>query len=160
MDEQVGRVLDELDALGLRDSTVIVFTSDHGYHLGDHGFWQKSNLHEEVVRVPLIVSSPSITSARTKSLAELVDIYPTVSELVGLTVPGDVQGKSLVPVLRDPTKSVRPAALSLNNGYSLRTPNWQYIRYRDGSSELYDICLLYTSPSPRDATLSRMPSSA
>lgn len=139
MDEQVGRVLDELDALGLRESTVVVFTSDHGYHLGDHGFWQKSNLHEQVVRVPLIIRGPSVTAGTTKSFAELVDVYPTLSELVGLRIPTEVQGKSLVPVLHDPTKSVRPAALSLNKGYSLRTPNWQYIRYQDGSRELYDM---------------------
>ena len=77
MDEQVGRLLDELDALSLRDSTAVVFASDHGYHLGEHTFWQKSNLHEEVTRVPLIVSAPGFEPGRSKSIVELVDIYPT-----------------------------------------------------------------------------------
>ena len=74
MDEQLGRVLDELDRLGLRDSTTIAFTTDHGYHLGEHGFWQKANLHEEVVRVPLIVSAPEIKPCRPSSFVELVDL--------------------------------------------------------------------------------------
>ena len=84
MDDQVGRVLDELDRLGLREDTVVVFTSDHGYHLGEHTFWQKSNLHEEVTRVPLIISAPGHDAGESHSLVELMDIYPTVSELVGL----------------------------------------------------------------------------
>ena len=100
MDEQVGRVLDELDRLGLRESTAVVFTSDHGYHLGEHDFWQKSNLHEEVLRVPLVMSVPGYDAGRTESVVELMDIYPTLSELVGLEVPAGVQGVSLVPILR------------------------------------------------------------
>ena len=87
MDEQVGRILEELDRLGLRDNTVVVFTSDHGYHLGEHDFWLKANLHEEVTHVPLIVSAPGRKSGRAATFAELVDIYPTVSELAGLPIP-------------------------------------------------------------------------
>jgi iduronate 2-sulfatase len=139
MDAQVGRILDELEQLGLRDSTAIVFCSDHGYHLGEHGFWQKSNLHEEVTRVPLIISVPGMKPGRSKSLAELVDIFPTLSELAGLKVPDEVQGKSLVPVLADPKATVRDGALSLNKGYSLRTADWAYMKYNDGSNELYDM---------------------
>lgn len=139
MDAQVGRILDELERLGLRDSTAIVFTSDHGYHLGEHGFWQKANLHEEVTRVPLIVSVPGIASSRSRSIAELVDLYPTLSELAGLEIPKDVQGRSLVPVLKDPTATVRDGALSFKNGASLRTSDWAYMRYNDGSTELYDM---------------------
>ena len=79
MDAQVGRILDELDRLGLRESTAVVFTSDHGYHLGEHGFWQKSNLHEEVTRVPLIIDAPGYSSGRSRALAELMDIYQSSS---------------------------------------------------------------------------------
>ncbi len=139
MDAQVGRILDELERLGLRDSTAVVFTSDHGYHLGEHGFWQKANLHEEVTRVPLIVSVPGIASGRSRSIAELVDLYPTLSELAGLEIPKDAQGRSLVPVLKDPSATVRDEALSFKNGAALRTSDWAYMKYNDGSAELYDM---------------------
>jgi len=93
MDRQVGRVLDELERLGLRETTAVVFTTDHGYHLGEHGFWQKMNLHEEVVRVPLVVSVPGMKPGRSKSFVELVDIFPTCTELLGAPTPSTVQGK-------------------------------------------------------------------
>ncbi len=139
MDEQVGRVLDQLDRLGLRENTAIVFTSDHGYHLGEHGFWQKSNLHEEVLRVPLIMSVPGYSPGRSDSIVELVDIYPTLSDLAGLQTPPAVQGDSLVPVLRDPSAAVKEGALSFNKGHSFRVPDWHYMRYTDGTQELYDM---------------------
>ena len=139
MDDQVGRVIDELDRLGLRESTAIVFTSDHGYHLGEHGFWQKSNLHEEVLRVPLIMSVPGRQPGRSDSIVELVDIYPTLSQLAGLDIPKSVQGKSLIPVLQDPDATVKDGALSFNKGHSLRTPKWHFMRYNDGSKELYNM---------------------
>ncbi|NND98112.1 MAG: sulfatase [Pirellulaceae bacterium] len=137
MDHQVGRVINELDRLGLRENTAIVFTSDHGYHLGEHGFWQKSNLHEQVLRVPLIISVPDHPRGRSDSIVELVDIYPTLSQLAGLDPPTDVQGNSLVKILHDPTVIVKKAALSFNRGHSLRTDKWHYMRYTDGTSELY-----------------------
>lgn len=139
MDEQVGRILDELDRLGLRESTAIVFTSDHGYHLGEHGFWLKSNLHEDVLRVPLIVSVPGMKPGRTASLAELVDIFPTLSDLAGLQIPEAVQGSSLVPILKDPAAIVKTGALSLHSGHCLRTADWAYMRHRDKTEELYDM---------------------
>lgn len=139
MDAQVGKILRELERLGLRDSTAIVFCSDHGYHLGEHGFWQKSNLHEEVTRVPLILSVPGMKPGRTKSLVELVDIFPTLADLAGSGLPEGVQGKSLVPVLNDNSATVRQGALSLNRGYSLRTSDWSYMRYSNGSTELYNM---------------------
>ncbi len=139
MDEQVGRVINELDQLGLRDSTAVVFTSDHGYHLGEHGFWQKSNLHEEVLRVPLIMSVPGFQAGRTESIVELVDIYPTLSQLAGLPIPAEVQGVSLLPILKDHHAAVKQSAISFNRGYSLRSPDWHYMRYDDGTEELYDM---------------------
>jgi len=142
MDVQVGRVIDELERLGLRESTAIVFTTDHGYHLGEHGFWQKANMHEEVVRVPLIVSVPRLKPGRTASLVELVDFYPTCVELLGLPVPKSLQGKSLVPILEDPAASVRDTALSINiraPGGALRAANWTYVEYGGKGEELYDM---------------------
>ena len=146
MDIQVGRILDELDQAGLRDSTAIVFCSDHGYHLGEHGFWQKSNFHEEVTRVPLIIASPRMPSGRTQSLVELVDIFPTLTDLTHMKTPSDIQGKSLVPILEDPSQSVRTSALSLhhkgeanNLGQAIRTPKWAFMHYKDGTEELYNM---------------------
>ncbi len=140
MDEQVGRILDELDRLGLREKTAIVFTSDHGYHLGEHTFWQKSNLHEEVTRVPLIISLPGHEAGRSKSLVELVDLFPTLSAAAGLKTPEGLHGTSLLPILRDPAAKVKESALSIHSsGTSMRTANWTYTRYKDGSEELYDM---------------------
>ncbi|MFL3656759.1 MAG: sulfatase [Opitutales bacterium] len=141
MDEQVGCIIDELERQGLRDKTAIVFTSDHGYHLGEHHFWQKSNLHEEALRVPLIVSVPGIKAGRTEAITELMDLYPTFSELAGLeNLPEHVQGKSLVPVLEDTSASVREAAFTTgNSGYALRSNEWSYIRYNDDTEELYNM---------------------
>ena len=139
MDTQVGRILEQLDGLGLRESTAVVFTSDHGYHLGDHGFWQKSNLHEQVLRVPLVIDAPGYEPGRSESIVELVDLFPTLAELVDLDIPDSVQGESLVPVLENPEHSVKQHALSFHQGHSLRTTNWHYMRYRDGTRELYDM---------------------
>jgi len=140
MDEQLGKVLDELDRLGLREETAVVFTSDHGYHLGEHTFWQKSNLHEESTRVPLIISAPGFEAGRNDSLVELVDIYPTICELTGMEIPEMAEGTSLVPILKDTTQEVKDAAVSfVKNGKSWRLDDWAYMRYQDGSEELYDM---------------------
>lgn len=140
MDEQLGKVLDELEKQGLRDSTAIVFTSDHGYHLGEHTFWQKSDLHEEVTRVPLIISVPGMKPGRTDSIVELIDLYPTLCDLTGVAIPESAQGSSLVPILENPEAEVKEAALSIaKKGRSLRSSDWAYMRYQDGSEELYDM---------------------
>ena len=140
MDQQVGRILDELDRLELADSTAVVFTSDHGYHLGDHTFWQKANLHEQVTRVPLIIAAPGTKPGRSRSIVQLVDLFPTLCELTGAPVPEGVEGKSLVPVLRDPAASVHEAAFSYTGAHrALRSKRWAYMRYADGSEELYDM---------------------
>ena len=139
MDEQVGRIIAELDRLGLRENTAVVFTSDHGYHLGEHTFWQKSTLHEEVARVPLIFSVPGFDAGRSDSIVELMDMYPTLSELAGLEIPETVQGKSLVPALSNPSAKVRSAALTHDSGYGLRGEDFSYFRYNDNSEELYDM---------------------
>ena len=115
-------------------------TSDHGYHLGEHTFWQKSNLHEEVLRVPLLISRPGDKAGRSKALVELVDLFPTLSRLAGLQTPKGLQGTSLVPILNDPAARVKESALSIHGGgISMRTANWTYTRYKDDSEELYDM---------------------
>ena len=148
MDAQVGRVLDALDRLGLADRTIVVFTSDHGYHLYDHGLWQKQSLFERSARVPLIVSAPGKAgnSRRTGALAELVDLYPTLAELSGLPAPGYLEGASLAPVLGDPARTVKDAAFTQvrrgdTNGYSIRTDRWRFTSWDEGrqGEQLYDM---------------------
>lgn len=139
MDEQVGRIIDELDRLGLRESTAIVFLSDHGYHLGEHTFWQKSNLHEEVTRVPLIVSVPGMKPGNTNAITELIDIYPSLTDILRISKPTKVQGTSFVPVLKTPLTSVKKEALSFHRGIAVRSDHFAYMQYTDGNEELYDM---------------------
>jgi len=139
MDEQVGRILDELDRQNLRNSTAVVFTSDHGYHLGDHTFWLKNNLHEQVTRVPLIISAPGIKPGRTNAITELVDLYPTFCELTSLSTPEGLHGTSLLSVLKNPRAKGKTGAISFSRGASWRTDSWAYMRYTDDTEELYDM---------------------
>ncbi|MEK6234574.1 MAG: sulfatase-like hydrolase/transferase, partial [Planctomycetales bacterium] len=140
---QVGLILDALDELKLRDDTVVVFTSDHGYHMGEHGHWQKTTLFDNAARVPLIISAPGRASgARTKCLAEMTDLYPTLAELCGLKAPSGLSGVSLVPALKDAAATPRTAALTqYGTGYSIRTARYRYTEWgKDGAdgNELYD----------------------
>jgi arylsulfatase A-like enzyme len=144
MDAQVGVVLDALDRLGLSDNTVVVFTSDHGYHLGDHGLWQKMSAFERSARVPLIVAAPGTKArgAAARGLAELVDLYPTLADLAGLKSRSPVDGVSLAPIVRDPAASVKDAAFTqVRNGYSVRTDRWRYTEWDEGKQgvQLYDM---------------------
>lgn len=143
-DAQIGRILDSLDATGLADNTIVVFTSDHGYHMGEHGHWQKTTLFENGTRVPLVIAAPDqkAKGMETDAFAEMVDFYPTLAELSGLTPPEYVSGISLAAVLDDPEASPRKSALSqYQNGYSIRTDRYRYTEWgEEGSegSELYD----------------------
>jgi arylsulfatase A-like enzyme len=144
MDAQVGQVLDTLQRLGLADNTIVVFTSDHGYHLGDHGLWQKMSLFERSARVPLIIAAPSAKArgAATRGLAELVDLYPTLADLAGLKPAGTLDGVSLAPMLQNAAATVKDAAFTqARNGYSIRTDRWRYIEWADGEqgTQLYDM---------------------
>lgn len=140
MDHQVGRVLHELNQLGLRDNTIVIFKSDHGYHLGEHDFWQKMSLHEESARIPLIIALPGQTKQSSDALVEAIDLFPTLADECGLPVPEHCQGKRLRPVFQDPRAEVRDAAYCLRtNAHLLRTKKWAYIRYQNGDEELYDM---------------------
>lgn len=143
-DAQVGRILDGLEASGLADNTVIVFTSDHGYHMGEHGHWQKTTLFENAARVPMIISSPTAKAKGqvAQTLAEMVDFYPTLAELCGLKAPSQTVGVSLAAVLDDASVMPRDSALTqYANGYSLRTERYRYTEWGDDGAEgaeLYD----------------------
>ncbi|HSG71971.1 MAG TPA: sulfatase, partial [Planctomycetaceae bacterium] len=115
MDAQLGRVLDELDRLELANNTIIVLWGDHGYHLGDHGSWTKHTNYEQANRIPILIVAPGVTqpNSSSKALVETVDIYPTLAELAGLptpTGPQPIDGKSLVPILKDPAVTVKDHA--------------------------------------------------
>ena len=155
MDAQVGLVLDALEKEGLADNTVIVLWGDHGWQLGEHGLWHKHTNFEVSARAPLIISAPGQKAAGRKSLslAEFIDIYPTLADLCGLPKPKDVEGVSLKPVLDDAAASVRPVAISQYPrsdagktlmGYSIRDDRWRLTLWRDRkdnsihATELYD----------------------
>ena len=143
MDAQVGKVLTALKEAGLEERTIVIFTSDHGYHLGEHDFWAKVSLHDESARVPLIIAVPGKQPAVCHSLTELLDLYPSISKLCGLPVQARLQGKDISGMLDDPSVEVREAAFSVNGrGLLLRSHRWAYIQYgRDGSrgAELFDM---------------------
>ena len=117
MDAQVGRVVNALDRLGLADNTIIVFTSDHGYHIGEHGLWQKMSIFEESARVPLLIVAPGVAKkgTRAETPVGLIDLYPTLTELCGVDAPENLQGQSLVPILKDANAEGRGWALSQVN---------------------------------------------
>lgn len=148
MDAQVGRILDALDELGLREHTIVVFTSDHGYLLGEHHKFQKQHLFEESTRVPFILSVPSMPRSHggtSHHLTELIDLYPTLADLAGLTPPTGLPGQSLVPILSDPLAAnwEREFAftISRNGGESIRSRDWRFTHWGFGKKgeELYDL---------------------
>ncbi|TWU27516.1 sulfatase [Bythopirellula polymerisocia] len=159
VDAQVGVLLEAVDRLGIADNTVIVFVSDHGYHLGDHGgFWHKMSLFEEADRVPLIIYAPGMKAPgkKTDQLVELIDLYPTLVSLAGLPERENLDGINLTEVLDDPAKNTKLAAFTVVSrstnpaadhaktmdylGRTVRTDRWRYTEWDDGKRgvELYD----------------------
>jgi uncharacterized sulfatase len=147
VDAQIGKLLDAVDELGLADNTIIVFWSDHGYHLGEHGLWFKQSCFEESAKSPLIISVPG-NKSNGKSCTrpvELVDIYPTLAALTGLKPPADLEGYSLMPLIKNPkAKWDHPAYTQVQRGsipgHSVRTEKWRYTEWDFGkiAAELYD----------------------
>ena len=152
MDAQVGKVLNTLKEEGLEDKTIVVFTSDHGFHLGEHKFWMKVSLHEESIKVPVVIKVPgrkfsvgSGQSAVSSSFTELLDLYPTLAELAGLEYSEHLQGISLVETLKNPELSVRDMAFSVSQRgrtFTIRTNEYAYIQYDEDAGsgmELFDM---------------------
>lgn len=149
-DAQVGKVLDALDRLQLADNTIIVVFGDHGYHLGERGWWNKNTLFELSARAPLIVVAPEMKAKDKASarLVEFIDIYPTLAELARLPAPARLQGRSFVPLLNATQRAWKEAAFTQvqrgkTAGRSVRTERWRYTEWRNESgavsgAELYD----------------------
>ncbi len=157
MDAQAGRVLDELDRLGLAERTVVVLFGDHGWHLGEQDLWAKTNNYELDARAPLTVSVPGMRAAGRSCdrLVELVDLYPTLCEACVIEAPAELEGTSLMPLLEDPDLPWKKAAFSQiprpylsdhdwsQMGYTLRTERYRYTEWRNRdrtvhARELYD----------------------
>ena len=151
LDANVGRLLDALERLRLADNTIVVFLSDHGYNLGEHGQWMKQSLFERSARAPLIIAAPGVSTRGGVSprTVEYLDLYPTLAELAGLSAPSGLEGRSLTPLLKNPkARWDRPAFTQVRRGpereafmgYSVRTEKWRYTEWDNGTRgrELYD----------------------
>jgi iduronate 2-sulfatase len=149
MDAQLGLILDAMDQLHLWDRTVVVFLSDNGVHMGEHGLWGKMTLFEESARVPLVFAGTGVErpGVPTSCLAELVDIYPTLLELCRLPDVEGLDGTSLVPLLEDPSRAVKTAAFTMRKvgatrrrelAESIRTARYRCTEWPRGFVELYD----------------------
>ncbi len=147
IDAQVGLLMDALDREGLWENTIVVLVSDHGFHLGEHlGLWRKGTLFEESLRAPLIIAAPGMTvGGVVPGPVEFIDIYPTLVELAGLPGPPGLQGRSLVPLLRDPGADHPAQAYSVvrwldgRMGRSIRTKRYRYSVWDDEErAVLYD----------------------
>ena len=150
VDAQIGRVLDKLKETGLDKNTIVVFTSDHGYHLGEHGHWQKQTLFEDGTRVPLIIAGPGIKNNKEiiNNPVELVDLYPTIMDLVQMQTPKFVSGKSIVPLLENSANIVRESALTelqvntgngIAQGYSIKTKRYRLSQWEHKGVKAYEL---------------------
>jgi arylsulfatase A-like enzyme len=141
-DAMIGRLLEGLDASGHASDTIVVLWGDHGWHLGEKLHWRKNTLWEEATRAPLIFVVPGLTKAGSvcQRTVDFMSLYPTLADLCGLPIPAHVQGVSIRPLLADANSAWdRPALTTCGRGnHAVRSERWRYIRYRDGSEELYD----------------------
>ena len=146
MDAQVGRVIQQLDALDLSQKTIIVFVGDHGFHLGEHGTWRKNTLFEIALRSPMIISVPEQQPNMTNALTELVDIYPTLCDACQIPIPIDLEGLSMMPLIEEPNRPWKTAAFSYmkrgrSDGRTIRTTQHRYTEWGKNAidgKELYD----------------------
>lgn len=140
-DDCTGRILDALDKSPYRDNTIVVIFGDNGYQFGEKNHWSKGGLWEGSAHIPLVIAGPGIAKGQTSTRpVGLIDLYPTLLELAGLPARPDVDGVSIVPLLKNPAATWERPALTTKGfrNHALRTERWRYIRYADGSEELYD----------------------
>ena len=142
LDAQVGRVLDAVEKSPAKDNLIICFWGDHGWHLGEKEHWRKFALWEEATRAPFIWVVPGVTKPGgvCKSPVDFMSVYPTLCDLAGIAKPAWVEGDNIKPLLADPAAKWDHVAITTygRNNHAIRTDRWRYIRYADGSEELYD----------------------
>lgn len=173
IDAQIGRVLQYLDELDLRKSTVVVLWGDHGFHLGEQGMWGKTSNYEAATRVPLLVSVPGHqkAAASTDALVELVDVYPSLAEICGLPVPTELEGTSFKPLLTNPSRPWKKGALSQFlrpadgrgpvMGRALRTDRYRLVEWRSRKNVLIEYELYeYNGEQGETTNLARQPDQA
>jgi arylsulfatase A-like enzyme len=144
-DAQIGRILDELDRLGLADNTTVILWGDHGWNLGEHTLWCKHCNFRTSLRAPIIVRSPGFWANQTSAaLVEFVDIYPSIVELCGLPVPGHCEGTSFVPLMQDPEQQWKQAIFSrYHKGETVRTKQYNYTEWRQSDDAEVHARMLY-----------------
>jgi len=150
VDAQIGRLMQQLDESGLRENTIIIFWSDHGWHLGEMGAWGKMTNYEIGTRVPFLISAPGKAPGRTESFAELVDVYPTLCDLAGVEVPSHLAGDVLTPIVADARASVKSEVFHSYQRYkgryfgqAVKNHDYRYVRWTNKkggveAEELYD----------------------
>lgn len=151
IDAQIGRVLDELERLHLRDNTVVVLLGDHGWHLGEHDFWGKHTLMHQSTHAPLLVSLPHGRHGSTESIVEFVDIYPSLCDVCGIPKPAHLQGKSFVPTLHHPRRKHRDYAfIQWGKGVNLVTQTCSYAEWYDASGQVAGAMLFDHRTDPEE----------
>ena len=148
----MGKILAKLKAIGADKNTIIIVWGDHGWHLGEHAVWGKHTLFEESLRSPLIIYYPNIPSPgkKTQSMVETLDLFPTLCELTHLPAADFAQGKSLKPILKNPTSPGHFVVGYYGGNKTIRTPRYRLILHKDGSTELYD----HTTPAAETKNIS------
>ena len=162
MDALIGELIKELDDLGLRENTTIILWSDHGYFLGEHGFWCKHSTFHEAVKIPFIISSTGYTKNQTTdSFTELVDVYPTLCELANITPPTYLHGKSLTPVLENPLIQLKDEIYTrYKQGEAVVDANYSYTEFYNGKSYLGNMMYDMKTDLKQNIDISKTPANS
>ena len=162
MDALIGELIKELDDLGLRDNTTIILWSDHGYFLGEHGFWCKHSTFHEAVKIPFIMSSPGYAKNQiTDSFTELVDVYPTLCELANITPPAYIHGKSLTPVLKNPSIQLKDEIYTrYKQGEAVIDANYSYTEFYRGKTYVGNMMYDMKTDLKQNIDISKIPANA
>lgn len=162
MDALIGELIKELDDLGLRDNTTIILWSDHGYFLGEHGFWCKHSTFHEAVKIPFIMSSPGYAKNQiTNSFTELVDVYPTLCELANITPPTYIHGKSLTPVLKNPSIQLKDEIYTrYKQGEAVIDANYSYTEFYRGKTYVGNMMYDMKTDLKQNIDISKTPANA